>query len=100
MRQRLPNRRPNEIIDFEHEGQRYTAAISRFANGRIAEVFLTSGKYGASVHLHATDSAILCSLALQHGVSEEDLRHTIRGPVGRALSLFPRTRPDGRAVIG
>jgi hypothetical protein len=32
-RRRLPNRRANEIVDFEHDGQRYTAAISRFPNG-------------------------------------------------------------------
>jgi hypothetical protein len=88
MRQRLPNRRPNEIVDFDHEGQRYTAAITRFPNGNVAEIFLTSGKYGAAVHSHCQDSAILASLALQYGASEQDLRHTIRGPIGRALSLF------------
>jgi len=44
MRQKIPNRRANEIADFEHAGQRYTAAISRFPNGEIAEIFLTSGK--------------------------------------------------------
>lgn len=87
-RQRLPNRRPNEIADFEHGGQKYTAAITRFANGEVAEIFLTAGKFGAAVHVHCQDSAILASLALQHGASEKDLRHTIKGPIGRALSLF------------
>jgi hypothetical protein len=88
-RRRLPNRRANEILDFEHAGRKYTAAISRFPeDGRVAEIFLTSGKFGADIHENATDSAILASLALQHGVTDEDIRHTIRGPVGRALSLF------------
>ena len=88
-RERLPNRRPNEIIDFEHDGQRYTAAISRFpSNGDIAEIFLTSGKYGAAVHMHAQDSAILASLALQSRVPLETILHAVKGPIGHALALF------------
>jgi hypothetical protein len=87
-RRRLPNRRANEIVDFEHDGQRYTAAISRFPSGKIAEVFLSSGKYGAAVHLHAQDSAVLCSLALQFGVPVETILHAVKGPIGHALELF------------
>jgi hypothetical protein len=92
MRQKLPNRRANEIADFEHAGQRYTAAISRFPNGKIAEVFLSSGKYGAAVHLHAQDSAILASLALQSHVPVETILHVIKGPIGHALALFAEAR--------
>jgi hypothetical protein len=88
IRQRLPNRRANEIVDFEHDGQRYTAAISRFPSGDIGEIFLTCGKYGAAAHLHAQDSAILCSLALQSRVPVETILHAIKGPIGRALELF------------
>ena len=87
-RKRLPHRRANEIANFEYDGQRYTAAISRFQNGDIAEIFLTSGKFGAAVHLHASDSAILCSLALQSGVPVETIRHAVKGPIGHALGLF------------
>jgi len=93
IRRHLPNRRANEIVDFEHAGQRYTAAISRFPNGDIAEIFLTSGKYGAAVHLHAQDSAILASLALQSRVPVETILHAIKGPIGHALSLFQEVRP-------
>jgi hypothetical protein len=88
MRQRLPNRRPNEVADFEHDGLRYTAAVTRFPDGSIAEIFLTSAKYGSAVHLHANDAAILASLALQHGASAETILHTVKGPIGHALSLF------------
>jgi hypothetical protein len=87
-RQSLPNRRASEILDFECDGQEYTAAISRFENGKIGEIFLTSGKFGAHVHTHATDSAVLASLALQGGVPVEDIQHSIRGPIGKALGLF------------
>jgi hypothetical protein len=88
MRQKRPNRRAIEINDFEHAGQRYTAAISRFPDNRIAEIFLTGGKYGADVHIHAQDSAVLASLALQSGVPVETIRHAIKGPIGHALALF------------
>ena len=90
MRQKVLNRRAIEIADFEYsEGQRYTAAVSRFQNGTIAEVFLTSGKFGAAVNQHAQqDSAILCSLCLQHGVPLETIVHAIR-----ALALFTEARP-------
>jgi hypothetical protein len=37
IRERLPNRRRAELLDFEHGGLSYTAGISRFADGRIAE---------------------------------------------------------------
>jgi hypothetical protein len=83
-----PNKRSIEIADFEDDGQRYTAAISRFPNGDIAEIFLTSGKFGAAVHMHAQDSAILCSLALQCGVPVETILHAVKGPIGQALALF------------
>jgi hypothetical protein len=92
-RQRPPNRRAIEIADFEHAGQRSTAAISRFPNGDIAEIFLTTGKYGADVHVHAQDSAVLASLALQSGVPVETIRHAIKGPIGQALALFAEVRP-------
>jgi hypothetical protein len=84
----MRKKRPNE-----HDGQRYTTAISRFSNGDIAEIFLTCGKYGAAVHLHAQDSAILASLALQSGVPVETILHAIKGPIGHALALFAGVRP-------
>jgi hypothetical protein len=92
-RQRPPNRRPIEIADFEHAGQRSTAAISRFPNGDVAEIFLTTGKYGADVHVHAQDSAVLASLCLQCGVPVATIVHAIRGPIAVALLLFAGIRP-------
>jgi hypothetical protein len=37
-RERLPNRRGHELLDFEHVGIRYTAGVSRFSDGRLAEI--------------------------------------------------------------
>jgi hypothetical protein len=40
MRERLPDRRPSEIFNFLSMGLRFTGSISRFPDGRLAEVFL------------------------------------------------------------
>jgi hypothetical protein len=90
-RERLPNRRAAEVFDFEHGGRRWTATFSCFANGRIAEVFLSAPKESPLVEL-AQDTAIVASLALQHGCQLETLRHALRGrgmgPLGAALEAL------------
>jgi hypothetical protein len=43
-RERLPNRRAAELIDFEHDRGRWTVTIGRYPDGRIAEIFLDAAK--------------------------------------------------------
>src|SRR5262245_26499588 len=50
-RTRLPNRRLNETLSFECKRLTYTATISRFQDGRIAEVFLTNHKAGSAADI-------------------------------------------------
>lgn len=92
-RKRLPSRRRSEIVDFRHAGRVWTAAISRFDDGGIAEIFLNSAKDSAIAHL-AQESAIVASLALQHGCEITTLRHAIAGvaagPLSAALDLIER----------
>src|ERR1700677_2623248 len=71
-RARLPNRRAAELIDFEHQGRRWTATISRFPDGRVAEVFLSASKVSALAEM-AAELAIVASLALQSGVLIETM---------------------------
>ena len=66
-RERLPNRRASSIFEFEINGLRYTASISRFADGRIAEIFLQNHKPGSQSDSNARDAAVASSLALQFG---------------------------------
>lgn len=87
-RQRLPNRRNSEIVEFEHENRRYRATVSRFADGRVGEIFLDVGKFGADLQLHAQDSAILASLAMQSGVPVNVIIDAIKGPISTALRNF------------
>jgi len=90
-RERLPDRRRAELVDFEHAGRRWTLTVGRFADGRVAEVFLDAAKESPLVEL-AQDCALAVSLALQHGAPFETLRHALSGreagPLAGALSLI------------
>lgn len=96
MRQRLSNRRPAEHFDFECNGLTYTASIGRFADGRLAEIFISSDKSGSHSDCAAKDSVVVCSIALQFGVPVDVIRHALlrdtRGvassPLGAALDLI------------
>jgi hypothetical protein len=87
-RERLPNRRSCELFSFDVAGHRYTASFGRFPDGRVAEIFLDTGKPNTAVQTHASDSAVLVSLLLQHGVCLETIRHSISGPIRKALDVL------------
>jgi hypothetical protein len=70
--QRLPNRRDNTSFSFRWNGMAFTATFSRFDDGRLAEIFLTNGKADTDADTAARDSAVVASLALQHGADLED----------------------------
>ena len=85
VRERLPNRRASESFAFELEGLRFT--VSRFADGRVGEVFLTNHKSGNQSDTNARDAAIVLSIALQFGADIEAIRRALcRDSQGRALS--------------
>jgi hypothetical protein len=58
-RQRLPTRRASVAFNFEHEGHRYRATATHFADGRLAEIFLDTGKINTPLQQNAETSAIL-----------------------------------------
>ena len=84
-RERLPNRRVSELVDFEHAGRRWTLTVGRFADGRVGEVFLDTPKASAI-------GEIAASVAFQHGAPLETVRHALAdrraGPLGAALALI------------
>ena len=94
-RERLPNRRLNESFDFEWRGMRFTATIGRFADGRLAEIFLTNGKVNTDADTAARNSAVTASIALQFGADLQTIRGALlrdgrgapSGPLGVALDL-------------
>jgi hypothetical protein len=92
-------RRANETFAFHWRGMAFTATFSRFDDGRLAEIFLTNGKANTDADTAARDSAVVASLALQHGADVEILRGALlrdssgeaSGPLGCVMSAMPPT---------
>ena len=86
-RQRLPDRRNSESFNFEFNGLRYCCTISRFPDGRLAEIFINNAKAGSHSDAAAKDAAVVASIALQYGVPVSVIRRTLlRDPRGTASS--------------
>ena len=100
-RERLPERREHALINFTTaDGFRYTAGLGYFEDGRLAEIFLNAEKIGTAIETAARDSAVVASLALQHGVPLETIRRALTrngnseasGPLGTLLDLLQKRR--------
>jgi hypothetical protein len=95
-RQRLPDRRLAESFDIEVAGLRYTCTVGRFADGRVAEVFLSNTKPSSQSDVNARDAAVAASLAFQFGCPLETLRRALlrdahgrpSTPLGAALDAI------------
>ena len=86
-RERLPNRRAASTFDIEASGLRYTVTLGFYSDGRIGEIFLENHKQGSQAGIMASDSAVMASIALQHGVPLDVIR--------KALMRDPRGYPSG-----
>jgi hypothetical protein len=107
-RARLPDRRGHEVFVVEHLGMKFTAGVGRYADGNLAEVFISTSKLGTGVDVVLRDSSILLSLLLQHGCPVEIVCHALvknadgspAGPIGKVLGLIegmpPRRGKGGR----
>ena len=101
-RLRLPNRRASETFDIEVAGLKYTATVSRFADGRIGELFLSNHKSNSGADTNARDAAIAFSFAVQHGADPEAIRRALcrdakghaSGPLGAALDAIAADRGE------
>jgi hypothetical protein len=87
VRERLPNRRASETFELTVADLRYTCTVSRYSDGRIAEIFLTNHKSNSAADVGARDAAIAFSFAVQHGADPETIR--------LALCRDSRGRPSG-----
>lgn len=74
---------------------RYTCTLSRYSDGRIAELFLSNHKSASAADVGARDAAIAFSFAIQHHDSEtirlalcRDSHRRPSGPLGAALDLL------------
>jgi hypothetical protein len=102
-RTRLPNRRGAEHFSFTCNELRYTASIGRFPDGGVSEIFISNSKAGSHSDRAAKDSAVVCSIALQHGVPLEVIRHALlrdahgvaSSPLGCALDRIASEMING-----
>jgi transposase-like protein len=101
-RQALPTRRQADVVSFIHQERLWTASFGRFADGRVAEVFLDTDKESAVADA-AREAALVASIALQFGCPLETLRHALEGrdvsPLGAALALCEPAVEAARAAI-
>jgi hypothetical protein len=84
-------------FQFRWGTHRYTATVAYFPGTvRLAEIFLSNGRAGSDVDAAAKDSAVVASIAFQHGVPVEtvrkallrDPRRVASSPLGRALDML------------
>jgi ribonucleoside-diphosphate reductase alpha chain len=76
-RERLSNRRACETFGFTHKQIAYTATIGRYADHRLAEIFIDSNKVGSDADAAAKDAAVVCSIALQYGAPADVIRNAL-----------------------
>jgi hypothetical protein len=101
-RERPEDRRSAETFDLEADGQRYCATFGRFPDGRLAEIFLSAAKCGSQADTNARDSAVVFSIAVQHGVPIDVLRKALMrdargaacGPLAVALDMVASDGAD------
>lgn len=80
-RRRLPDRRSAETFNmrFGQQNTVFNVTVGYYGWHRreVGEVFITGAKAGSEMDAIARDGAVLLSLALQHGVPLEVIRHAI-----------------------
>jgi hypothetical protein len=78
-RKALPMRRRCETFEIAFGGltKRHTVSVGYYDDGRPGEVFISGGKSGEVVEAIARDGAVLLSMALQHGVALDTIRHAL-----------------------
>jgi hypothetical protein len=109
MRKLLPNRRAHEAFHFFHWGQKFIAGIGRAVpTAPVSEVWINTGKTGTQAETLARDSAVLLSLALQHGTPIATMQKAITrnadgtpsGPIGQLLDIIAQSQRDDGAEAG
>ncbi len=96
-RQRLPTRRPSETVTLVTDGLAFEATVGFDEHDHPREVFLNGGKEGSLFAAVLSDTAVVVSVALQHGVSAAALAKSVgrlsdkklpASPIGAALDLL------------
>jgi hypothetical protein len=78
-RHALPMKRRCETFEIDYGGLKksHTITVGFYDDGAVGEIFISGGKSGEVVEAIARDGAVLLSLALQHGVSLDTIKHAV-----------------------
>jgi hypothetical protein len=89
IRRTLPQRRAAKTFNMRFWNQPFTVTVGFYADGKPGEVFIEGCKTGNDVESIARDAGVLLSLALQHGISPETIRHAVtRGASEEPASIL------------
>ena len=78
-----------ETFDLRFWNQLFTVTVGFYADGTPGEVFIDGFKTGNDIQSIARDAGVLLSLALQHGVPPETIRHAVtRGASEEPASIL------------
>ena len=94
LRERLPDRPVSETFETEGARRRYCAAVRKFAEGRIANIFPEDHKAGSDAHTAAT---IFDTEVASHGAKNGS---PVRDPEKGVLPRDTGLRAHPRAVCG
>lgn len=64
-------------MNFGGQRAAYHITCGYYPDGHLGEVFISTNKIGSAADAIARDGAILLSLALQHGVPLETIKHAL-----------------------
>ena len=89
MRRVLPQRRAQRPSTCGSGTSRSRSPSDFYADGTPGEVFIDGRKTGNDIQSIARDAGVLLSLALQHGVPPETIRHAVtRGASEEPASIL------------
>ena len=78
MRQKLPNRRPSVTRILDTPTDRYYISFGIDPeDSKIREVFIRGSKIGSDMDILLDDASLIMSLALQNGLSLDQLMHSL-----------------------
>ena len=79
IRRELPMRRLCRTFEIDFGGLKasHVVTVGYYLDGSVGEVFINGGKSGELVEAIARDGAVLLSMALQHGVALDTIKHAI-----------------------
>jgi hypothetical protein len=99
-RERLPNRRAHQSFPVEHNGLRLTVGVSRYADGRLAELVVNTDKVGTASAPQLFLQQLKC-IALTRGYQPGWIVHQFKQKLGywpKGFDYLPPIEPTGATL--